>query len=330
MLKGVHQKLEPQQTPAFFVRGSSPFSRLMLYSALSIIIMAADARFSYLSRVRHAVFGALHPLEVLANAPSNWVRDTKRYFTAHHLLLQENYLLKQQAFEHRVMLQQLSTIQAENVHLRSLLNGNIPIQPKAVLGEISHTGRDPFSNVVIVNRGTQHGIKAGQAVVDAKGVIGQVTRVYPFSSEVTQITDKQLTIPIQIERNQLRAIAFGAGNNTLDIPYLPANVDIRVGDKLVTSGIDGIYPAGLAVATVTSIVQNPESPFAKIISMPVAEVTNHLQLLLLALPEVQETEVKPAQAESTPTQRTPEARPDAKPATKPMVKPKDKKPHATR
>lgn len=322
MLKGVHQKLEPQQTPAFFVRGASPFSRLMLYSALSIIIMAADARFSYLSRVRHAVIGALHPLEVLANAPSNWVRDTKRYFTAHHQLVQENYLLKQQAFEHRVMLQRLSTIQAENVHLRSLLDGNIPIQPKAVLGEISHTGRDPFSNVVIVNRGTQHGIKAGQAVVDAKGVIGQVTRVYPFSSEVTLITDKELTIPIQIERNQLRAIAFGAGNNTLDIPYLPANVDIRVGDKLVTSGIDGIYPAGLAVATVTSILQNPESPFAKIISTPVAEVTNHLQLLLLALPEVQETEIKPVQAESKPT--------EDKPDDQSAGKPKDKKPHAAR
>ncbi len=322
MLKGVHQKLEPQQTPAFFVRGASPFSRLMLYSALSIIIMAADARFSYLSRVRHAVIGALHPLEVLANAPSNWVRDTKRYFTGHHQLIQENYLLKQQAFEHRVMLQRLSTIQAENVHLRSLLNGNIPIQPKAVLGEISHTGRNPFSNVVIVNRGTKHGIKAGQAVVDAKGVIGQVTRVYPFSCEVTLITDKELTIPIQIERNQLRAIAFGAGNNTLDIPYLPANVDIRVGDKLVTSGIDGIYPAGLAVATVTSILQNPESPFAKIVSTPVAEVTNHLQLLLLELPEVQETEIQPVQPESKST--------EGKPDTKPVEKSKDKKPHAAR
>ena len=110
----------------------------------------------------------------------------------------------------------------------------------------------------------------------SKGVIGQVTRVYPFTSEVTLITDKELSIPIQIERNQLRAIAFGAGNNTLDIPYLPTNVDIKVGDKLVTSGIDGIYPAGLAVAMVTKIQQNPESPFAKIISTPIAEVTNHL------------------------------------------------------
>jgi len=293
MLKGVHQKLDPQQTPAFFVRGASAFSRMVFFCALSIIIMAMDARLNYLSQVRQAFIGALHPFEMMANAPSDWYRDVKKYFSAHNELVQENYALKQQAFEHKVMLQRLSTIQAENVHLRSLLNGNIPIQPKAILGEISHTGRDPFTSVVVVNRGSQHNIKAGQAVVDSKGVVGQVTRVYPFSSEVTLITDKDLSIPIQIERNQLRAIAFGEGNNTLDIPFLPTNVDIKEGDKLVTSGIDGIYPAGLAVATVTKIQQNPESPFAKIICTPIAEVTNHLQLLLLELPQEKEAEIPP-------------------------------------
>ena len=288
MLKGVHQKLDPQQTPAFFVRGASPFSRMVFFCALSITIMAVDARLNYLSQVRQAFIAALYPLEMVANAPSNWLRDVTKYFSAHNQLVQENYALKQQAFEHKVRLQRMSTVEAENNHLRSLLNGNIPIQPKAILGEISHTGRDPFSHVVVVNRGSQHRIKAGQAVADSKGVIGQVTRVFPFSSEVTLITDKALSIPIQIERNQLRAIAFGEGNNTLDIPYLPANVDIKVGDKLVTSGIDGVYPAGLAVAKVTKILQNPESPFAKIISTPVAEVSNHLQLLLLELPQAKE------------------------------------------
>jgi rod shape-determining protein MreC len=297
MLKGVHQKLETQQTPAFFVRGASAFSRLVFFCALSIVIMAVDARLNYLSQVRQAFIAALHPLEIVANAPGEWARDLKKYFSAHNQLVQENYVLKQQAFEHQVALQRLNTIQAENVHLRSLLNGNIPIQPKAVLGEISHMGRDPFTHVVVVNRGSQHSIKAGQAVVDSKGVIGQVTRVYPFTSEVTLITDKELSIPIQIERNQLRAIAFGEGNNTLDIPYLPTNVDIQVGDKLVTSGIDGIYPSGLAVAIVTKILQNPESPFAKIVSTPVAGVSNHLQLLLLELPEAKESVIPTQDAE---------------------------------
>jgi rod shape-determining protein MreC len=293
MLKGVHQKLEPQQTPAFFVRGASAFSRMAFFCALSIMFMGIDARFNYLSQIRQAFIAALHPLEILANAPSEWARDSKKYFSHHNQLIQENYSLKQQAFEQKVMLQRLSTIQAENEHLRSLLNGSNPIHPKAILGEILHMGRDPFSHVVVVNRGSQHNIKAGLAVVDAKGVIGQVTRVYPFTSEITLITDKDLSIPIQIERNQLRAVAFGAGNNTLDIPFLPTNVDIRVGDKLVTSGIDGIYPSGLAVAKVTEILQNPESPFAKIVSTPIAEVTNHLQLLLLSLPEEKLEGIKP-------------------------------------
>ena len=308
MLKGVHQKLDPQQTPAFFVRGASAFSRMVFFCSLSIITMAIDARLNYLSHVRQAFIGALHPFEMMANAPSEWYRDVKKYFSVHNQLVQENYALKQQAFEQKVMLQRLSTIQAENEHLRSLLNGNIPIQPKAILGEISHTGRDPFTSVVVVNRGSQHNIKAGQAVVDSKGVIGQVTRVFPFSSEVTLITDKDLSIPIQIERNQLRAIAFGEGNNTLDIPYLPTNVDIKVGDKLVTSGIDGIYPAGLAVAIVTKIQQNPESPFAKIVCTPVAEVTNHLQLLLLELPQEKEAEAlpEPAPAEKVQAQTKPD------------------------
>ena len=190
MLKGVHQKLDPQQTPAFFARGASAFSRVVFFCALSITIMAVDARLNYLSQVRQGFIAALHPFEVVANAPSEWLRDIKKYFSAHNQLVQENYSLKQQAFEHKVMLQRLSTIQSENNHLRSLLNGSVPIQPKAILAEISHMGRDPFTRIVVVNRGSQHNIKAGQAVVDSKGVIGQVTRVYPFTSEVTLITNK--------------------------------------------------------------------------------------------------------------------------------------------
>jgi rod shape-determining protein MreC len=127
MLKGVHQKLEAQQTPAFFVRGAKPFSRMVFFCALSITIMAVDARLNYLSQVRQAFIAALHPLEIVANTPGEWYRDINKYFSAHNQLVQENYVLKQQAFEHQVKLQRLSTIQAENEHLRSLLRGNTPI-----------------------------------------------------------------------------------------------------------------------------------------------------------------------------------------------------------
>ncbi|HAJ70627.1 MAG TPA: rod shape-determining protein MreC, partial [Methylophilaceae bacterium] len=194
MLKGVHQKLEPQESLAFFVRGPSPFSRMMFFCALSLVLMAVDARFNYLSQFRQAFIAALHPLEMIANAPSQLGMNIKNYLSSHNALLKENQALKLKEMEQQVLLQRLSTIESENTHLRSLLKGNAPIIPKAILGEIMHMGRDPFSNVIVINRGSNHGVSAGQAVVDADGVIGQVTRTYPFSSEVTLVTDKNLSI----------------------------------------------------------------------------------------------------------------------------------------
>jgi rod shape-determining protein MreC len=146
-----------------------------------------------------------------------------------------------------------------------------------------YTGRDPFTHKVIVNMGSENHVVAGQAVVDSAGIVGQVTRVFPYTSEVTLLTDKSLSIPIQVERNALRAISFGHGrDNVVNLPYLPANVDIQKGDRLVTSGIDGIYPAGLAVAVVDSVKTNASSPFAQIIAKPLAGIQNHRQLLILS------------------------------------------------
>ena len=321
MLKGVHQKLEPQESVAFFVRGPSPFSRMMFFCALSIVLMAVDSRLNYLAQFRQTFIAALHPLEMVANAPSEWGMNIRQYFTSHNRLLVENQQLKQQAVEHKVMLQRLSTIELENSHLKTLLKGNAPLIPKAILGEILHMGRDPFSNVIVINRGTQHGVKAGQAVVDAEGVVGQVTRAFPFSAEVTLITDDNLSIPIQVERNQLRAIAFGEGkSNTIDLPFLPTSVDIKVGDKLVTSGIDGVYPAGLAVAKVTQVRQSPDSPFAKIVSTPIAGVNNHLQLLILSLPEPEMT-IEEENLPSAPATPPVVTKPDPRLVAKPKVKP---------
>jgi rod shape-determining protein MreC len=294
---------------------------MMFFCALSIVLMAVDSRLDYLAQFRQTFIAALHPLELVAKAPSEWGLNIRAYFTAHGRLLKENEALKIQAVEHKVMLQRLQTVELENAHLRTLLKGNAPIIPKGILGEILHMGRDPFSNVIVVNRGSQHDVKAGQAVVDAEGVVGQVTRVFPFSAEVTLITDDNLSIPIQVERNQLRAIAFGDGkSNTIDLPFLPTSVDIKVGDRLVTSGIDGIYPAGLAVAKVTQVRQSPDSPFAKIVSTPIAGVNNHLQLLILSMPESEEI-AAPAETVQAPSA------PPAQAVTKSR---QEKKPNAPR
>ncbi|HYN54320.1 MAG TPA: rod shape-determining protein MreC [Methylotenera sp.] len=288
MARGFNHKLEQQQAPAFFARGPSAFARLVFFSALSMTLMATDSRLQYLGSLRQNLVTALHPLQVLANTPIQLYNATSEYFSTHHHLLNENQQLKQQALKRNIDLQRLNTLALENKHLRELLQTHQALVESSVLGEIMHVGRDPFTKKVIVNRGEKHHISAGEAVVDATGVIGQVTRVYPSSSEVTLITDKSLAIPIQIERNGLRAIAFGHGrDSTLDLPYLPANVDIRRGDTLVTSGIDGIYPAGLAVAKVSQIEITADSPFAHIVCVPTGGVENHRQVLLVSIPRVE-------------------------------------------
>lgn len=288
MARSSFNKLEQQQAPAFFVRGPSAFARLVFFSALSMALMATDSRLQYLTTVRLNLMAVLHPLQMIANTPTQLYHVTGEYFSTHHRLLKENSELKVQVLTQNIALQQLNTLTLENENLRELLKANKVLVQNSLLGEIVHVGRDPFTKKIVVNRGSSDEILTGEAVVDATGVIGQVTRTYPLSSEVTLITDKSLAIPVQVERNGLRAIAFGHGrDNTLDLPFLPTNVDIKRGDKLVTSGIDGVYPAGLAVATVSEIEITPDSPFARIICVPTGGVENHRQVLLVSIPEAE-------------------------------------------
>lgn len=276
--------MDHHNSTEFFIRGTSPIVRLVFFATTSLILMAADSRFHYMTEIRQGFVALLQPLQTIASAPSLIYRDLSEYLVSHSALVKENNTLKQQAIYQRVQLQQLKSLETENAHLRDLLNITKTFSQPAQLAEIVHMGRDPFTHKVVVNLGARQNIAPGQAVVDAYGVIGQVTRVYPFTSEVTLVTDKNLAIPIQIERNGLRAIAFGHGRDTtIDLPYLPANVDIKHGDKLVTSGIDGIYPTGLVVGEVVKIESNPNSPFAHIISKPTAGIENHRQVLVLGI-----------------------------------------------
>lgn len=296
--------MEHRQTPAFFVRGPSPFARLVLFAALSLVLMVTDSRLNYLVEVRQGFIASLHPLQMIASAPVNIYLVMQEYVVTQKNLIKRNRLLEHQSLEQGVELQQFRALEAENNNLRQLLGAAQSISQPAILGEILHMGRDPFNHKIVVNVGIRQGIVTGQAVVDAAGIIGQVTRVYPFTSEVTLITDKELAIPIQIERNGLRAIAFGHGRDTtLDLPYLPANVDIRKGDRLVTSGIDGVYPTGLAVAEVTHIERNPDSPFARIVCRPIAGIKNNRQILVLGIPHVEPPAGKVINTPQTPDKK---------------------------
>lgn len=278
-------RLDTQQHHNFFVRGPSPLARLTFFAALSMALMGVDARLHYLVEVRQGFTALLYPLEILATSPLRFYQQIQDHFASQVRLNLEVRQLREQAMRQSVDWQRLPALQAENEHLRQLLEARRLLQYPTKLAEIMHTSRDPFEQRIVVNVGAQQGVEAGQAVVDGQGIIGQVTRAYPFTSEVTLITDRELAVPVQVERNGLRAIAFGHGrDNMLDLPYLPANVDIREGDKLVTSGIDGTYPLGLAVAAVTHVTRSMDSPFAHIVCTPIAGTNRYRQVLILTVP----------------------------------------------
>jgi len=269
----------------FFKRGPSALARLAFFGLLSVALMAVDARFNQLEPLRQLVGLALHPLQQIANSPLALSRRAGEFFVTQNQLASENTRLKQQQLTTSLQVQRNQSLQAENAYLRRLLASREKSGDSAIAVEIMSDGRDPFSRRIIVDKGSSRHILPGQAVIDDTGLVGQVTRVQVLSSEVTLITDKGQAVPVEVVRNGLHAIAFGHGrDNMLELAFMATNMDIQNGDKLVTSGIDGTYPRGVPVATVTRIERNAGDPFAKIICTPSAGVGRYRHLLVVSAP----------------------------------------------
>ncbi|HEY6043755.1 MAG TPA: rod shape-determining protein MreC, partial [Nitrosospira sp.] len=199
-------------------------------------------------------------------------------------LVEENEHLKQQHLADSGQLQRLRALEAENAQLRKLLQTAQRIEGQAAMAEILHVPRDPFNRKVMLDKGSQGGIQPGQVVVDDAGVVGQITRTYPWMSEVTLITDKDHSVPVQVVRNGLRSVISGTGKEgALELRYVAVNTDIQEGDLLATSGIDGVYPPGLPVAVVSKIERNSAYVFARVTCTPAGGVGYNRQLLILAL-----------------------------------------------
>lgn len=278
-----------ETAPRFFRHGPSLLARLVFFVMLSLILMAVDTRFKYVAEVRHVLSAVIYPLQKLATVPIAIYDNVSEFFSSHHLADENAELLQQKLFD-QGQLQRLQALEAENAHLRKLLDASERVEGKAVMAEILHIPRDPFNRKVTLDKGSQSGIQPGQAVVDDAGVVGQITRNYPWVSEVTLITDKDHSVPVQVLRNGLRSVVSGTGKEaTLELRYMAGNTDIQEGDTLVTSGIDGVYPPGLPVAVVSKIERNPAYVFARVTCTPVAGVANNRQLLILSmLPPVPE------------------------------------------
>ncbi len=276
--------------PPFFRQGPSALARMAAFATLSILLLVLDARFKLLERGRLALATVLYPLQRAAHAPGDAASHAGRYAADQRLLIEENARLRGVQLESARINLRTAHLEAENVNLRGLLAMRERLPVQAVAAELLYDARDPFSRKIIIDRGLSQGVKGGMVVMDAAGVIGQVTRAYPFIAEVSLLTDKNQAIPVQVVRNGLRAIAYGGSTGTvpdgrearaMELRFLAANADVREGDVLVTSGIDGTYLPGLPVATVLKIEREAGYAFAKIVCTPAAGIDRFGQVLVL-------------------------------------------------
>jgi len=286
--------IDNTQSFQFFNRGPSPAVRLVFFAVLSLLLLFVDARYRYLESTRSALSVLISPIQQLASMPGALWQRAGDFFITQHRLVDENKLLHQQHQRDAAQLSQLQALQQENQQLRNLLALTQRGEFTAQSAEIVYAERDVFKRRVLINKGKSDNVQAGQVVMDDIGIVGQITRVYPWLAEVTLITEKDHAIPVQVLRNGLRSIVFGAGDTSrLSLRYMPVSSDIQNGDVLVTSGIDGVYPPGIPVAGVEKIERDAAYPFARITCFPLAGVDSHRHLLILSgLPKLPERPVE--------------------------------------
>jgi rod shape-determining protein MreC len=262
--------------PPFFRQGPSALSRLTFFSALAIFLMVADSRFPVAQPLRAGVATVLYPFQWLAMRPVMWAQGGSKYFE----LLQTSQASEAAAHQ-KLGLQseranQVEQLTLENSRLRQLLGLRERVTTPSQAAQVLYDAADPYTRKVIIDRGLLDGTVAGSPVLDENGVLGQVTRVYPMVSEVTLVTDRDQAIPVLNTRTGARGVAFGdpaSRAGALELRFMGASEDIKAGDLLTTSGVDGVYPAGLPVARVEKVEHRVDSAFARITCTPLALVS---------------------------------------------------------
>jgi rod shape-determining protein MreC len=272
----------PVEPPAFFHRGPTPLTRLAFFGVLSIALLFADTRYRYLENIRQVAATILYPAQRAVEMPFEAIAWVGRYFADKARLADENVELRQALMEQAPTASAFPQLRDENARLRTLLELQGRYGGDATAVEVLYTGRDPFTQKLFVNKGAQGGVVPGEAVVDDRGVVGQVTRVFPYMAEVTLVTDKDQAVPVKVERSGIRSVLFGNGTGRApELRFTAPSADVRVGDRLLTSGIDGTYPPNLPVAEVLDIERDTGQMFARIAVRPLAGVDRSQYLLVL-------------------------------------------------
>jgi len=264
------------------VGAPSHFTRLILLSALSVALMILDHRGHHLEKIRAGLNVLAYPIQLIAAAPAYVGGGIADFFTTRGTLRQDNEKLLAERRVLNAKVQQFDALEEENARLRRMLGSAAQVADKAIAAELIEVSSEPFTRKIVVAKGSRDGVYVGQSVIDAHGIMGQVTQVASQVSRVTLITDAGHAIPVLDNRSGLRMLVFGTGDpDTLKVPYLTSASDIKEGDLLVSSGMGGTFPPGYPVAQVSRIVNDPNEAFLAITAKPAAQLNHGKQVMLI-------------------------------------------------
>lgn len=291
--------------PPLFKQGPSALVRLIFFVVLSLVLLVSDARFNTLEIVRGILGAGLYPLQRAALVPRDLFMGAADLAVTSSQLRSENTQLHAKNLKLAQEANLGASLSVENAHLRALLQLSQHASTQSIPVEIQYDTADPFTQKIVIGSGSQQGIHNGAPVVSEDGVVGQVTRVFPLQSEVSLLTDKDQAVPVQVLRTGLRSVIYGTPKgDALDLRFVPISADVVVGDELVTSGLDGVYPPGLPVAKVIRVDKQADTAFARVICVPVAAVRGARQMLVLRY----QTDAPPRPAEPEPASAAKDAK----------------------
>ncbi|MGD8357228.1 MAG: rod shape-determining protein MreC, partial [Lysobacterales bacterium] len=268
-----------------FFGQSALTARLMLYGLLAVVLMAMDQRGNYVPRIRSLAEFAVEPVYHVVEWPIRALRTVYEQFQSRRSLRRSNDELRRQLLAQQAALQRLETLEKENRRLRALFEGAESQPFEYRFADLLHVDLDPFSHRVLIDQGSTDGVTPGQAVIDGAGVMGQVEDVHPHYASVRLISDPNHALPVQINRTGLRTVAFGTGEtDRLDLPNVPRQADVRVGDLIVTSGLGDRFPGGYPVGVVTYIDREEGQTFTRVEARPLAALDRGREVLLIHTP----------------------------------------------
>jgi len=274
--------LSASEAKPLFPRGGGLTLRFLLLAIASLVLITVDHRTDYLDIYRAKLSLIVYPLQVAADLPFSTTGWLSNQMQDRHALIEENSTLKRQALMYSAKLQKMAALSSENKRLRELLQAAEQLEEQVLVAEILNTDLDPYRQIVLLNKGEQHGVYPGQALIDAHGVVGQVISVGTISATALLIADANHGIPVEVNRSGLRTVAYGTGKiDSLDVPLVPNGNDIKVGDLLITSGLGQRFPAGYPVAEIIEVHDNNGLGFAKIVARPTAKLNKTRQVLLV-------------------------------------------------